>query len=113
MNDPGFDLASRTAAFLRDQLAHPFSLQVLEEHLGHSSHHICRVFKQKTGQSPQKYSETLRMDAARSLLLEGKLKREAIAKQVGYRDVFYFSKVFKKVTGTTPGKYVKHLAGGM
>ena len=48
---------------------------------------------------------SLRISRAKQLLAEGKSIKE-VAALVGYSDVFYFMRIFKKVTGITPGQFV-------
>jgi two-component system response regulator YesN len=45
---------------------------------------------------------------AKKLLIEGKLKIYEISDAVGYSDSYYFSKVFKKITGLSPKDYAAH-----
>ena len=44
---------------------------------------------------------------AKKLLEQGDRKIKYIASQLGYEDSLYFSKVFKKVTGTSPKEFVR------
>jgi YesN/AraC family two-component response regulator len=46
-----------------------------------------------------------RVEQAKQLLKDGKLKIYAISQMVGYNDVGYFCKVFKKYTGMSPGDF--------
>ncbi|HEY3234836.1 MAG TPA: helix-turn-helix transcriptional regulator, partial [Polyangiaceae bacterium] len=69
--------------------------------------HFERVFKRATGQSPMKWLEDRRMQAARQYL-SGTAKSVAeVASAVGYADSFYFSRVFRKHFGRAPAKYRK------
>ncbi len=60
-----------------------------------------------TGQTIFVYLNNLRIEKAKQLLSTGFYTTNDIATRTGFHDVYYFSKVFKKFTGTTPGKYVK------
>jgi YesN/AraC family two-component response regulator len=53
------------------------------------------------------YLAKLRIEKARELLLKTQLNIDTIAEQVGHVNKAYFSKVFKKFTGVTPGEYRK------
>jgi two-component system response regulator YesN len=45
------------------------------------------------------------MEAAKALLAAGELRVSDVAERVGVHDVKYFSRLFKKVVGMTPGEY--------
>lgn len=83
------------------------SLQVTElaDQLGLSRSYFCRSFKRQTGQSPQDFIITHRMEKAAQLLAESNLSQKEIARQVGYPDVYAFSRMFKRRFGVAPGQY--------
>lgn len=45
------------------------------------------------------------MEAAKALLERGELRVQDVAEEVGVHDVKYFSRLFKKAAGLTPGEY--------
>lgn len=64
-----------------------------------------RRFKLATGLSPHVYTLRARAARARELLGETDLPIKAIAHRLGYRDVFFFTRQFKRLIGVTPGEY--------
>ena len=48
---------------------------------------------------------SFRISKARQLLSDGTSRISDVAEKCGFRDIYYFSRVFKKYTGTTPGVY--------
>ncbi|CAM4355812.1 response regulator transcription factor [Paenibacillus tarimensis] len=72
-----------------------------------SREYISRRFRQETGATLSEYVERMRMDKAKLLLGNAELRVTDIAGMVGYADDKYFSKVFKKQTGVSPGQYRK------
>lgn len=67
--------------------------------------HFSERFRRQTGQSPMAYFIHLRMRLACRLLdLSGKSVK-TVALEVGYRDPYYFSRLFKKSMGLAPEKY--------
>ena len=64
-----------------------------------------RNFKKLTRYSPAKYVEKLRIAKARELLRDSSLSITEISAIVGYKDPFYFSKVFKKASSITPSEF--------
>jgi len=55
--------------------------------------------------TPFQYLQNYRLDLARILLEEKDLTVSNIAYRIGYSNVSYFSRVFKRRFGITPGKY--------
>ncbi len=66
-----------------------------------------RIFKARTGLSPEQYIMKYRVEKAASLLIEDKHTVTEIAALVGVSDVYYFSKLFKKSVGQSPTEYKK------
>lgn len=64
-----------------------------------------RNFKKITRFSPAKYIEKIRIAKAKELLYDSDLSITEISGIVGYRDPFYFSKVFKKSSSITPSEF--------
>lgn len=59
-------------------------------------------FKRQYGLTPAAYLTKARMEYARFLLLEGEQSVKRIAEQLGYPDLYSFSKQFKQATGRSP-----------
>ncbi len=64
--------------------------------------------KERLGMSFSKYLTSKRIQKAKELLEDDRLSVEQIAEMVGYRDYFYFTKVFKKTEGVSPSSYRKN-----
>lgn len=64
--------------------------------------HLCLQFKKQFQTSPIAYLIRQRMHQAAYFLQDKNLKISAVACQVGYDDLFYFSKLFKKHFGASP-----------
>jgi AraC-like DNA-binding protein len=69
--------------------------------------YISKIFKEETGYSPINYLINIRLQKARQLLESGNISVKAAAEGVGYRDAYYFSKLFKKYYGFSPSKLIK------
>lgn len=66
-----------------------------------------RVFKNNTGMSFSEYLNTLRINAAKNLLITTKAAIIDISLEVGYNSTSYFNRVFKNLTGCSPNEYRK------
>lgn len=74
---------------------------------GMSESEFYRAFSAQTGSSPHAYRTSLRMTAAKTLLADSALTVGEIAKEVGYDDPYYFSRLFRSRTGISPRAYRK------
>ena len=63
------------------------------------------LFHSAFGISPQRYLLEQRMTAARQLLLDPYYNISEVASQVGFSNIFYFSRCFKKYHGVSPSEY--------
>lgn len=70
--------------------------------------YISKIFKDETGDSPINYLIKIRLSKAKELLTpDNEDSIKVIASQVGYDDVYHFSKLFKKYYGISPLYYKK------
>ncbi|WP_406151408.1 AraC family transcriptional regulator [Streptomyces sp. NBC_01012] len=73
----------------------------------HSHHaHLVRAFSREFGLAPHQYLTGRRVDLARRLLLGG-MRAPEVAASVGFYDQSHFSRHFKRVVGTSPGRYAR------
>ncbi|WP_217495352.1 GlxA family transcriptional regulator [Halofilum ochraceum] len=87
-------------------------IDALAEHAGMSPRTFARRFKLATGETPMQYLHRLRVNAARHLL-ENELKSVGeVCTAVGYDDVAYFRRLFRRHTGSTPRQYRERFGGG-
>ena len=64
-----------------------------------------RRFKAATGFSPLDYVQRLRIEHAKRLLEDNLLPIEEIAWKCGYEDPAFFRRLFRRITGMTPGSF--------
>ena len=76
---------------------------------GLSTAYACTVFKAKTGKTMNQYLTDYRIEKAKHLLEDPRIRISEISSQVGYLDGNYFGKTFKKVTGLSPSEYREKL----
>lgn len=72
-----------------------------------SPDYLSRIFRQETGISFHHYLNNVRVTKAKELIRTTNLRLTDISQMVGYDDQSYFTKVFKRTTGVTPGEYSK------
>lgn len=72
-----------------------------------SKSYFSKLFKDVTGQNFSVYLQNLRISEACTLLKTTDKKVTEILSDVGFKDVKNFNRLFKKITGKTPGEYRK------
>ena len=86
-----------------------FSKQITSERLAMiakcSPSHLRATFKQAYGEPPIKYLNKIRVEHAKKMLSSGVFTINEIATSCGFQNIYYFSRVFKQITGVSPGKY--------
>lgn len=87
-----------------------FTVEELGDIVGLSRVHLFRKLKSLTGRSPSDFIRDVRMKNACELLKTQHYRTSEVAYMVGFQDVKYFGKCFKKHTGFSPSKYMKHTA---
>ncbi len=68
----------------------------------YSPNHFIAAFRKRFDKTPIACQHELRIQAAQNLLLASSLSIQEIATEIGFNDVHYFSRVFKKNTGIPP-----------
>lgn len=74
---------------------------------GYNSAYLGKIFTKSVGESFNSYVDHKRIDHSKELLLENHLKVYEIAEQVGYKNVDYFHKKFRKYVGMSPAEFRK------
>ena len=105
------DKISRAKLYMRNNLKRKLPLQEIADQSDLSLSHFCLLFKQRNTYTPVEYLTMLRIQEACKLLSFSMQKVNEIAKEVGYEDAYYFSRVFKKTMGKSPNEYRLHLKG--
>lgn len=91
--------------FMHDHLSESLRLTDFAQEAGMSVSHFSERFRRQTGQSPMAYFIHLRMRLACRLLDLSDKSVKTVALEVGYRDPYYFSRLFKKSMGLAPERY--------
>jgi transcriptional regulator GlxA family with amidase domain len=79
----------------------------LAQQFNFSERNLKRRFQLATQISPNQYVQQVRVDKAKKLLLTTDMQVQQIAYAVGYENVSFFIRVFKKITGCTPSQWLK------
>ncbi len=106
MINDGNETIQNVEKYLRDHYIEHITGQVLSKEFGYVPSYISYLFRKAYGQSPVEYLTKLRLDKAKELMHKHpSLLVRDIAEQVGYKNQFHFSRVFKRVEGIWPSDF--------
>ena len=95
-------IAEKTKSYILSHLAEDLSLTVIGKAMGFNSVYLSRIFKRQTGISIRDYIEASRMDLAKKLIVNSRMKIYEVAEKCGYQNPAYFIKIFRAHFGITP-----------
>jgi AraC-like DNA-binding protein len=109
---PGRESAAvrRSREYLEGHAGDAVTLGELARYAGLSAFHLCRVFHEAVGITPHAYQTQVRVRRAKSLLAAG-LPITRVAAEAGFYDQAHLTRHFKRITGVTPGRYVRDARG--
>jgi len=93
--------------YIHENYAKDITIAELAEKVYISRNYLSHIFRKATGETFNNYVTRVRMEKARTLILEGKHLIYEVAEMVGYRNVPYFSTLFKKVIGVNPSELMR------
>ncbi len=105
----GAILAERAAGYIERNLQRKVSVSEVAEHCCVSPCHLTHVFRSVLGVPPMRYIQQMRVDRAKKLLADESLYVYEIAQAIGFDDPFYFSRMFKRISGVSPGEFRTHI----
>ncbi len=82
--------------FLENNLHNPIQIKEVAKVVGLSEYHFFRLFKTTFGTTPQQYFLRKRLQEAYNLLKTGNYNITEVATEMGFADIYSFSKAFKK-----------------
>ena len=97
----------RALAYLNSHLEEDVSIGGLARELGCHPTYFSNAFSKNFGVSPRSYLIRRRIEQSQQLLWHSDMPVKEVAAQCGFRDIYYFYRCFKKLTGLTPGEYRK------
>ena len=90
---------------IEQRIGERMTLQQLAGAVDLSEKYFCRFFLNMTGQTPFTYINRLKVEYACDLLINEKISIGEVAGRLGFHDVNYFIKIFKRYTGLTPKRF--------
>lgn len=102
MHHHSSNLVNHTCEYVLHHIDENISVQLLAERLFVNRSYLSQVFKQCFDMTLLQYINMVKMERAKKLLQEGKLRTCEIAELLGFQDHEYFTKLFKKHIGMLP-----------
>ena len=94
-------------SFMQAHCGEDLALADVAGAVGITQSYLSRLFRQKTGSSFVESLRDIRIERAKELLIDRSLRVNEIARQVGFRDMSYFSTQFRRCVGVSPSAYLK------
>ncbi len=94
--------------YLNNNLSKKIIAKEVASHCGMSPFHFSRSFKQVCGVTFSDYLLERRITKAKELIYDHNVSITSVCYDVGFRDLSYFSRVFKRYHGMTPSEYRKY-----
>ncbi len=102
-NGKVYDSVMKIADFVETHYKENFDSKDIERELLVNFDYANRIFKKHMGYSIIKYRNRLRINTAKTLVIEKRF--DEVANEVGFGDRYYFSRCFKSFEGISPEKY--------
>lgn len=106
-NSPKYSKAVRKAIeFIHSNYRNNFTFGELSQYCSLSPSYLRSIFLKETGTTPIEYRTELRLNMAIEMLESGHFNISEIARDLGFCDIYHFSKCFKKHKGVSPKNYL-------
>jgi transcriptional regulator GlxA family with amidase domain len=109
--------ANKLAALLRwipEHIAEPLEVPAMARKANMSARNFARVFREETGETPARYVERVRIDAARRLLSQSRIPVDAVATRAGFGTEERMRRAFQRHLKVSPASFRErfHVNGG-
>lgn len=101
----GTNLVDSIINFVASNYSEDISLNDAAKQAYVNPSHLSRVFNKKMNTNFRSYLNSVRINKSKELLADTDLSLAEIGNQIGFSDQSYFTKIFRKIEGVTPGQY--------
>ena len=101
-------IVTRAKDYVENHHSEPIRLEQISQALNVSEFHFCRTFKQATGLTFMDYLSRFRIEKAKVLLSDKRLRISEIAYEVGFQTISHFNRIFRRLVGFSPTEYRSH-----
>jgi AraC-like DNA-binding protein/ligand-binding sensor protein len=104
-------LVGKAREYIDKHKTEPLTLSAVAKAAGASVYHFCKVFHKSTGLKFTDYVARVRLEDARTQLLNPNRRISEVAYDVGFQSLTQFNRMFKRVFGQSPTEFREHLNG--
>jgi AraC-like DNA-binding protein/ligand-binding sensor protein len=104
-NESESPMIRRARAYILANQADPIDLDKVAQAMHVSTFYFCKMFKKATGLTFTDYLSRVRVEKAKTLLLNPHLRISEIAYDVGFQSLTHFNRMFRKIVGQSPTDY--------
>lgn len=99
------EIVQAATEYINQHFSEDLTVFTLAEQFHVARNYFSRLFKKEMGEGCNEYITRKRIEKAKQLLSDSRLRTYEIAEQIGYHDTNYFSLAFKKNTGLSPKEF--------
>jgi AraC-type DNA-binding domain-containing proteins len=100
-----FDKTEALTQYIYNNLKGDLSIEKLANVIHFHPNYFMKFFKKHLGDSPMRYIKKIRIEKAKLLLKTTKMSIHEISDEIGFHDVYHFSKEFRNYTGFSPSNF--------
>jgi YesN/AraC family two-component response regulator len=100
-----FDALHKVVGYINENYAKKLTLDEIAGRVYLSKSYLSKIFKEEMRCSLTNYINKIRIEKSKALLLDDSVSLADVTQLVGFDDQSYFTKVFKRIVGVSPGKY--------
>jgi len=100
-------IVDRAIQYIEAHYSERLNLEVIADSSGVSKSYLSRIFSKEMDINLVRYIATIRIEHAKSFLIDSNFKIYEIAEKVGFLNPEHFSRIFKKIVGESPKNYIK------
>lgn len=104
-HEPMTEIVGKVESYMISNYTKQITINNIADMVNVNPCHLSKTFKLIKGISPMDYLTHLRIDKSKELITNSNLMLKDIAEIVGYTNQYYFSRIFKTVTGQSPSEY--------
>lgn len=98
-------IVENSKQYILENLNSDLSLSTIAQRVNMNPSYFSRMFKKKTGENLSHYIQTQRIEKAKNMIENEKMKMVEIGEALGFDSAAYFTTYFKNATGYTPQSY--------